>query len=335
MVPRRYWQPVAIAILQRIYGEQLPEPAQMLMRGSWTGTGWDDPGEPEKDELLDDGWTDWDQYQAAGHQTGVPVSRCVTIKRQHGFICDHDGSQERGGANELGEGSVGQRTDAEREREREEREEERRERGGRERRGGREEGERGGEERRRGGRERREREEERREREEERGERGEEEGERRERERGGIERREREEGERGGEEEEREEERREREEEREERRGGGEERRGGGEEGEERVIFRCWFWFCPNVDTQEASKPPKVNENPDMRKVLGRLFHGPPRQEEIQNLRMKAELNKPHLTSARCGAAPSFEPPGFEQNRRFYPERGEDSWDCWNLQGAL
>lgn len=63
-----------------------------------------------------------------------------------------------------------------------------------------------------------------------------------------------------------------------------------------------------DVDTQEASKPPKVNENPDMRKVLGRLFHGPPRREEIQNLRVKAELNKPHLTSARCGAAPSFEP---------------------------
>lgn len=29
----------------------------MLMRGSWTGTDWDDPGEPEKDELLDDGCT--------------------------------------------------------------------------------------------------------------------------------------------------------------------------------------------------------------------------------------------------------------------------------------
>lgn len=64
-----------------------------------------------------------------------------------------------------------------------------------------------------------------------------------------------------------------------------------------------------DVDTQEASKPPKVNENPDMWKVLGRLFHGPPRREEIQNLQVKAGVNKPHLTSARCGAAPSFEPP--------------------------
>lgn len=63
-----------------------------------------------------------------------------------------------------------------------------------------------------------------------------------------------------------------------------------------------------DVDTQEASKPPKVNENPDVRKVLGRPFQGPPRREEIQNLQMKAEFNKAHLTCARCGAAPSLEP---------------------------
>lgn len=63
-----------------------------------------------------------------------------------------------------------------------------------------------------------------------------------------------------------------------------------------------------DVDTQEASKAPKVNENPDVRKVLGRPFQGPPGREEIQNLQMKAEFNKAHLTCARCGAAPSLEP---------------------------
>lgn len=58
--PRTLEEPAGAALVtsrpRRVYGGGRPEAAQTLMR-CWTGTGWEDSGEPEEDEPLDDGRT--------------------------------------------------------------------------------------------------------------------------------------------------------------------------------------------------------------------------------------------------------------------------------------
>lgn len=64
-----------------------------------------------------------------------------------------------------------------------------------------------------------------------------------------------------------------------------------------------------DVDFPGASKAPEVNENQDVRKVLLRLLHHPSSlKASQQSAKMKAQFNKPPLTSTRRRAASSFQP---------------------------